>query len=338
MKNSQATIRDLAIKLGISISTVSRALRNAPDVNPETKLAVLALAKELNYEPNRVAQSLRIKKTNTIGIVVPEIAMHFFSSVISGAQEFAALHDYSIMICQSMESMETEISNINMLVANRVDGLIISLSNNTRNIDHLHTLLAKKIPVVLFDRVTDEIDVSKVIVDDHDAAFQATSYLIKTGCKRIAYIGGSAHLYISQKRFEGYRDALQKNNLPIREEYVYYANDLGNVVDATQRLLDLPERPDAIFCLNDPVAIQAMQVIKRRNLSLPTDISLIGFTNEPVSQFIEPSLTTVAQPARLMGQTAAELFINQLEHKENYEPVTKILSTELIIRDSTRKI
>jgi len=339
MKNTQATIRDLALKLNISISTVSRALRNAPDVNPATKKAVLELARKLNYEPNRVAQSLRSKKTHTIGVVVPEIAMHFFSSVISGIQEYAAQHNYSIMICQSMESAKIERSNIHTLVANRVDGLLISLSSQTTDVEHLQQVLDKKIPIVLFDRVTDLLDVSKVVVDDHDGAFSAVDYLIKTGCKRIAHIAGPSTLSISARRRKGYEDALTKHGIPIQEELIIHVKDLESAaLDATRQLLDLPQRPDAIFCMNDPVAIQTMKVLKEKLVRIPDDISVIGFTNEPVSQFIEPSLTTVAQPAHTMGQVASKLFIHELENRDTYEPVVKVLPTELIIRNSTRKI
>lgn len=339
MKNSQATIRDLALKLNISISTVSRALRGAQDVNPETKKAVLELAAELNYEPNKVAQSLRIKKTNTIGIIVPEIAIHFFSSVISGIQDYTAKHGYSIMICQSLESFETEKANIHMLMANRVDGLLISLSSQTREYQHLEKLIAKKIPIVLFDRVAESINVSKVVVDDHDGAFKAVNYLIETGCKRIAYIGGSMSLSISNQRMKGYTDALTINNFPIRPELMVSCDEFhSEPIIATQKLLDLPERPDAIFCINDPVAILAIQVLKQHNINVPDEISVVGFTNEPVSRYIEPSITTVAQPAFQMGTAAARLFIDQIEHPDQFKPRTETLQTELIIRNSTRKV
>lgn len=339
MKNTQATIRDLALKLNISISTVSRALRNAQDVNPETKKAVLELAKELNYEPNKVAQSLRIKKTNTIGVIVPEIAIHFFSSVISGIQDYTAKHGYSIMICQSLESFETEKANVHMLVANRVDGLLISLSSQTREFQHLDQLIAKKIPVVLFDRVVESLEVSKVVVDDHDGAFKAVNYLIKTGCKRIAYIGGSMSLSISNQRMKGYTDALKTNNLPVLPELMIFCDEFHNEpILATQKLLELPEPPDAIFCMNDPVAILVIQVLKQRRIKIPEEISVVGFTNEPVSRYIEPSITTVAQPAYQMGEAAARLFIDQVENPESYKPIMETLQTELIIRHSTRSI
>ena len=339
MKNTQATIRDLALKLNISISTVSRALRGALDVNPDTKKAVLQLAKELNYEPNKVAQSLRIKKTNTIGVIVPEIAIHFFSSVISGIQDYAAKHDYSIIICQSLESFETEKNNVHMLVANRVDGLLISLSSQTREFEHLDQLIAKKIPIVLFDRVAESIDVSKVVVDDHDGAFKAVDYLIKTGCRRIAYIGGSLTLSISNQRMKGYTDALKANHIPVCQELMIICDEFHHQpILATQKLLELQEPPDAIFCMNDPVAILVIQVLKQRKINIPDKISVVGFTNEPVSRYIEPSITTVGQPAYQMGEAAAQLFIDQVEHPESYKPILKTLPTELIIRNSTRNL
>ncbi|HTJ52741.1 MAG TPA: LacI family DNA-binding transcriptional regulator [Cyclobacteriaceae bacterium] len=336
MKDPQATIRDIALKLNVSISTVSRAIRGVPEVNPETRKAVLEMAAKLNYEPNRVAQSLRIKKTNTLGIIVPEIAMHFFSSAISGMQEYAAQHGYSIMICQSMESLEIEKSNIHMLVSNRVDGLLISLSSETKNVEHLQQLIQKKIPMILFDRVHEDIPVSKVVVDDHDGAFKAVDYLIKTGCKRIAHIGGPLSLYISSQRKKGYLDALAKNNIPVDEALIAHCDNLQvDPIEATKKLLK--QKPDALFCMNDPIAILAMQVLKEEGIKIPQEISVVGFTNEPVSSFIEPSLTTVAQPSHEMGMMATKLLIDQMESEEPFTPITKVIDTQLIIRNSTRK-
>lgn len=297
------------------------------------------MAKKLHYEPNRVAQSLRINKTNTLGVIVPEIVMHFFSSSLSGMQEYAAKHGYSMMVCQSMESFRTEKSNIHTLVSNRVDGLLISLSSDTKTFDHLQQLIDKKIPIVLFDRVCDKLNVSKVVVDDCKASFRAVDYLVKTGCKRIAYLGGPQNLYISQQRQRGYLEALQKNNIPLSDEWIIHCTDLHvDPVEATRKLLNLPEMPDAIFCMNDPIAILAMQVLKEKQIKIPEEISMIGFTNEPVSHFIEPSLTTVSQPSYEMGRTAAKLFIDQMENPGSFKPVTKVLPTEFIIRNSTRKL
>jgi DNA-binding LacI/PurR family transcriptional regulator len=338
MKNTQATIRDLALKLNISISTVSRALRNAPDVNPETKKAVHALAKKLNYEPNRVAQSLRIKKTNTIGVVVPEIAMHFFSAAISAIQEYTAKHQYSIMICQSMELLRMEKSNLQMLVSNRVDGLLISLSSQTKSAEHLLPLLTKEIPMVLFDRIDETLNVSKVVVNDEAGAFQAIEHLIRTGCRRIAYVGGPKNLYVSNQRLKGYLRALQKNNLPVEDELIIHCKDLhADPAQATQKLLDLSVKPDAIFGMNDPMAIIILEVVKELGFRIPDEISIVGFSNEPVARHIHPSLTTVAQPAYDIGHEAARILMHQINAKEPFAPVVKVLNTELILRDSTRK-
>lgn len=339
MRNPQATIRDLALKLNLSISTVSRALRGAPDVNRETKKSVLDLAQDLNYEPNRVAQSLRIKKTNTIGIIVPEIAVHFFASVISGIQDYTSKHGYSIMICQSMESFETEQSNIHMLVGNRVDGLLISLSSHTKNFTHLEQLMTKQIPFVLFDRITDSLNVPKVVVNDREGAFKAVHYLISTGCKRIAYLGGTMNLSISSQRRKGYEDALLHHNIPIDPDMIILCNEFYyEPIWATQRLLELSPRPDAIFCMNDPIAILALEAIKEKKIAVPEDISIVGFTDEPVSRYIDPAITTVAQPAHELGEVAARLFIEQVEHSDTFEPRTETVQTKLIIRESTRKV
>ncbi|HEX5170141.1 MAG TPA: LacI family DNA-binding transcriptional regulator [Cyclobacteriaceae bacterium] len=338
MKTPQITIRDLAHRLNISVSTVSRALRNAPDINEETKQAVLDMARQLKYEPNRVAQSLRSNKTNTLGVIVPEIELHFFSASISGIQEYATQQGYTIMITQSLETYAMEKNNLQMLVANRVDGLIISLSSQTRNVEHLRDLLERDIPVIMFDRVSDEINVSKVIVDDHDGAYKLVSHLIETGCKRIAFLGGPENLYISQQRKKGYLDALRKHGYPIVDEIIVHARDIQyNSIHGAQKLLDLNDRPDAIFCFIDPIAIPTMQLAKEKGISIPDELSIAGFTNEPVSQYIEPSLTTVAQPAFELGKEAARLFFEQMRDKENFEPVTKVVPTELIIRNSTRK-
>jgi LacI family transcriptional regulator len=249
------------------------------------------------------------------------------------------MHNYGVMICQSLESLMIEQANIQMLVSNRVDGLLISLSSETNSFGHLQTLLDKRIPVVLFDRITDSVHANKVIVDDRDGASKATEYLVRTGCKTIAYIGGPEHLYISNQRLKGYTDALQRNAIPVDGDFIFHCHNLkSDVIAATDRLLSRNKRPDAILCLNDPVAVQVMQILKHKNIRIPDDISIIGFTNEPVSQFIEPSLTTVSQPADEIGRVAAALFLEQMEGKDDFEPVTKTLSTELLIRNSTRSI
>jgi DNA-binding LacI/PurR family transcriptional regulator len=262
--------------------------------------------------------------------------MHFFSSAISGIQEYAAQHHYSTMICQSIESFEVEKSNIQMLVSNRVDGLLISLSGKTKEYDHIYRLIEKKIPVVMFDRIADNLPVSKVIVDDYHGAFKAVEYLIQTGCQNIAFLGGPENLSICRERLRGYSDALVASGNTVNENFVIHCNDLDPIT-AMNHLLDLPQRPDAIFCLNDPMAIKAMTVLKEKKVKIPDEISIVGFSNEPVTQYIEPSITTVSQPAYDMGKMAAKLFLEQV-NSEKFEPVTVTLPTQLIVRNSTRKI
>lgn len=339
MSKREATIRDIAIKLNISVSTVSRAIRDMPEVKKETRKLVLEMAKKLDYEPNKIAQGLRIKKTNTIGVIVPAVTLHFFSSVISGIQETANKLGYNVMFCQSNESFETEKANIHTLLSSRVDGLLISLSRETNTMDHLTSLQKKNIPLVLFDRVFDKVDTSKVMVDDYDGAHNAVSYLIKTGCKNIAYLGGPRNLSISNHRLNGYKAALNDHKItPDPEMYAFCEHLEEDTIRETERMLNFNNPPDAIFCFNDPVAITCMQFLKERGIKIPEDISIIGFTNEPIAALVEPSLTTVSQPAYEMGKAATKLIIDQIESKEDIKEEVKILKTSLIIRNSTRKL
>jgi LacI family transcriptional regulator len=226
-----------------------------------------------------------------------------------------------------------------MLVSNRVDGLLISLSSQTNHTKHLEPLVRKNIPIVLFDRVIDGLNATRVVVDDREGSFKAVDYLARTGCKRIAYIGGPSHLYISEQRKEGYLQALKKHNLKIDTNLIVHCHELINEpTEACADLLNSNERPDAFFCMNDPIAIEVIQVAKAKGLRIPEDISVVGFTNEPVSQYIEPSITTMAQPSYEIGRVAAKLFLQQLEEKDDFKPVTTIIPTELIIRNSTRKL
>ncbi len=256
-------------------------------------------------------------------------------------QEEASRHGYSIMICQSLESYETEKQNIHMLASNRVDGLLISMSSETDDYAHIQRLIDKEIPIVLFDRVSESLVVSKVVVDDHDGAFRAVEHLIRTGCKRIAYIGGPPGFYISNQRKKGYLDALKQFHIDPTENLIIHCHELRDEpVAQIKRLLEFPadERPDALFCFNDPVAVTDMQNDKERSFKVHDEISIIGFTNEPVSAFIEPSLTTVSQPSHAMGIKAIELFIEQSLDPDNFIPVTAVMKTDLIIRNSTRKV
>lgn len=340
MKSNQITIKDLARELNISPSTVSRALKDHPDISPETKKLVNDLAQKLNYEPNSIALSLRSQKTNTIGVIVPEIVHFFFSTVISGIEEVAYDAGYTVMFCQSNESYEKEVRDTKALLAHRVDGILASFSKETTNFDHFKEVERKNIPIVFFDRIIKAMDASNVIVADYDGARKATKHLIEQGCTRIAHLAGPKLLNISKLRLDGYLDTLKEHNIAVEEGYI---QDCGGGYKeegfkCAQNLLQLSKRPDAIFANNDMAALGAMQAIKEAGLKIPEDIAVIGFSNWHFSEVMEPKLSTVAQPGREMGRAATRLLIEELNSKEDVvEHKTEILPTELIIRGSSLK-
>lgn len=339
LKRHQITIIDIARELNLSKSTVSRALTGHPKVKASTREAVLALAEKLDYQRNMVAINLVTSQSHTIGIIVPEFVTSFFPRVIIGAQEVASQAGYNIIISQSNESYETEVANARVMLANRVDGLLVSLSRETRNFDHLKVFQRKGIPIVFFNRVCEEMQVPKVVVDDYDGAFKAVEHLIRIGKKRIAHLAGPDSLLVSRKRLNGYLDALRQYHQPIVEELIItYDLTLEKVKIYVKHLLELEQPPDAIFAINDPTAIEAMQLIKKKGLRIPEDIAVVGFSNDYASQLIEPSLTTVAQPMHEIGRTAVQLLLDQLERDvADWKAITRTLKTELIIRDSSQK-
>lgn len=343
MKYNQVTIKDIARELGISPSTVSRALKDHPDISPETKRAVNELAEKLNYQPNIVALSLRQSKTNTLGVIIPEIVHFFFSTVISGIEDVAYSAGYNVILTQSNESSQREITDMKALFNSRVDGMLLSLSRETTNFDHIDSMLAKGVPMVFFDRVYERPDTSKVIVDDRSGAREATLHLIDQGCTRIAHIEGSPNLDITRQRLEGYIDALKERNLPVDKNLIIPCPDASIEAGkkSTERLLDVSPLPDGIFATNDPVAMGAMQAIRNKGLSIPGDIAVVGFSNWLFSSMMDPPLSSVDQPGFEMGQEATKMLISQIEtrSKEDSEPkpVTKVLKTKLIIRESSLK-
>ncbi|NOT73318.1 MAG: LacI family DNA-binding transcriptional regulator [Cyclobacteriaceae bacterium] len=341
MRFNQVTIKDIARELGISPSTVSRALKDHPDISSETKKAVHALAEKLNYQPNIVALSLRQKKTNTIGVIIPELVHFFFSTVISGIEDVAYQAGYSVILAQSNESYEREKTDIKALFNSRVDGMLISLSRETKNFDHIESIISKGVPVVFYDRMYNNPNTSKVIVDDYTGAKEAVDHLIEQGYKQIAHLEGTSGLLITADRKRGYIDALKEHKMEIKEAYIEECSS-GSQEDgktATLKLLSLPNPPDAIFAHSDPIATGAMMAIKEKGLKIPQDIGLVGFSNWSYGSLIEPSLTTVDQPGFEMGQEAARLLIRQIEvgdkDQGDPQPETKILKTKLIIRESS---
>lgn len=337
MKTHQATIVDIARELKISKSTVSRALTGHPNVKPATREAVLALAESLDYQRNMLSISLITNKTKTIGMIVPEFMTSYFPQVVVGAQEEAGKAGYNVIVSQSNESYETEVANAKVMLTSRVDGVLVSLSKETRNFDHWKVFQRKGIPIVFFNRVCEEMMVPKVVVNDYDAAFKAVEHLIQTGKKRIAHLAGPNCLSISKKRLDGYLDALRKYKYPIDEELIIsYDLTLSKVRIYVKHLLELENRPDGLFAINDPTAIEAIQVIKQQGLKIPEDIAVVGFSNNYASNFIEPALTTISQPVQEIGKTAMQLLLGIMDKDvSQWKPVIRTLDAELIVREST---
>lgn len=337
MKQRQTTIYDIAKELNISKSTVSRALTGHPEVKLETRKAVLELAEKKEYQRNLLSINLISRKSNLIGIMVPEFITSFFPQVVIGAQEMARKHGYNVIINQSNECFETEVENSKVMLANQVDGLLVSITKETLDFEHLKIFQRKGIPIVFFNRVCEEMLVPKVVINDYDAACIAVQHLIKTGKKRIAHLAGPLSLATSRKRMNGYIDALKQSKIEIDESLIIpYDPTLGNAKKHVKRLMQLDNPPNGLFAFNDLVAIQAIQTIKKMGLRIPEDIGIVGFSNDYGSDFIEPGLTTIAQPTHLIGNTAMDLLFNLMNKDvSEWKAVTKTLDAELIIRNST---
>ncbi len=341
MKFNQVTIKDIARELGISPSTVSRALKDHPDISVDTKKAVNELADKLNYQPNIVALNLRQKKTNTLGVIIPELIHFFFSTVISGIEDVANQAGYNVIIAQSNESIEREKKIIKALFNSRVDGMLLSISRETNNFDHIESILSKGVPIVFYDRMYTNPNTSKVIVDDYIGAKEVVNHLIEQGCKKIALLEGTPGLMISQDRKRGYLDALTENNIPFDESLVIACPEgtLEEGKEAAENLSKLGIIPDGIFATSDPMAMGAITVLREKGIKIPQDVAVAGFSNWFYGQLMEPSLTTVDQPGFEMGQEAARLLIRQIEMKDkdqfDIQPETKTLKTRLIVRNSS---
>jgi len=339
MKSHQTTIKDIAHALGVSISTVSRALKDHPDISPETKQLVRDMVEKMKYKPNAIALSLRNRRTNIIGVVVPEIVHHFFSSVISGIDEAAMSAGYNVMFFQSNERFEREVLNIQSLINSRVDGVLISLAKGSRKFNHIRQLKENGIPVVFFDRACDEIETDKVIVDDFEGAFNAVDYLIKTGCTRIAHYAGPQHLQISYLRKRGYISALEKNGIAVDDNLIIECDSYECAFEVTRILMSSPNPPDAIFTVNDMTAVGALNTIKGMGFRVPDEISIVGFTDGLVSSVTDPLLTTVCQHGFEIGKKATEILIKRIcEDSDIIVPITEIVKTDLVVRNSTRRI
>lgn len=336
MRKSKITIHDISRELGIDSSTVSRALNNSPRVTDKTKEKILKKAKELGYQRNSLASKLRTNKSNTIGVIVPRISRHFFSTVISGIEETAFDAGYDVIICQSLDNLEREKKLINTMLSNRVDGVLISISMETTNFDHLQDYINNDFPLIFFDRQCNIPDSSNVIIDDFKASFEVTEHLIQQGCKNIFHFSGPHVLELYRQRSKGYQAALEKHGLKIRKNYIFESNLMQeDGVEAAKKILQLP-KVDGVFSANDVAAISAMQYLKKKNVKIPEDIAFAGFSNEPVSAVIEPPLTTVNQHDFEMGSVATNMLLEQINNKTGtHLNQTKILTPDLILRKSS---
>ena len=337
ISRGQVTIKDLAEELGISPSTVSKALKNHPDISQDTRKKVNDLARLWNYHPNPIALSLRNSRSKTIGLIIPEIVHHFFSSVISGIEDVAYDAGYNVMIYQSNESYNRELIAAQALLNSRVEGILISLSKETRNFDHLKNVLDHGIPIGMFDRVCDEIEADKVTVDDYHGAYAAVSHLIRSGCRRIAHLSGPPGLPIADFRRNGYVDALRDNNLEINRDLIIYCDNFKQALIRTKQLMNLVEPPDAFFTVNEFTATGVVRSLYDLKIKIPESVSVFAFSNGLITQVTNPALSTVDQHAYQIGQTSAQLLLDRLLNQQVVRPfIHEIIKTELIIRESTR--
>lgn len=333
-----ATIKDIAKRLNISLSTVSRALRNASDVNSETKKAVMALSEELNYQPNKLALSLRQKQTHTIGVIVPNLD-YVLSLMVRGIDEVALEAGFTVMVCQSNESFGREILNTRRLLESLVDGFIISVSSESKSFDHFKKIQERNLPVVVFDRVTPHLKAPSVRIDNEEGGFLATEHLIEQGYRRIAVLAGPENLGVSNSRMNGYLNALKKHKIKQDPELIVHCDfNQDYAYFATLELLAMKKRPDAIFTISDRMAIGAMLAIKKKGLRMPEDIGLVGFNNEPVTSLVTPSISSVDMPSFELGKMAAKIFIETMHNKDNLDFDEKVLKPKLIVRESSQKL
>ncbi|WP_124978836.1 LacI family DNA-binding transcriptional regulator [Nonlabens xiamenensis] len=339
------TLQDIADQLGISVTTVSKALKDYPDVSAKTKALVKELATTLNYKPNAFAVNLRTKESKTVGLIIPVIVHHFFSNVIKGIIAEAEAKGYLVIILQSNERYDMEKKHLDLLMNQRVDGIMISLANDTVDFKHLNDVIAADKPMIMFDKIAKTVNCSKVIIDDRQAAYDATQHLIDIGCQRIAHFRGSLLPQNSIDRFLGYRKALRDNDIPYDASLVYICecDDLSfeeGQNNARQLLLDHND-VDGIFINTDLVAIGAISEFNKQGIKIPEQISIVGFSNWFMSSIISPSLTTIDQPGLEMGRSVfKQLYkeIQQLKRDEKVDYQQIVLPTQLIQRDSTLKV
>lgn len=333
-------MKDIARELGVSVATVSRALKDSPRISIEQRLKIQQYAREHNFTPNVLAESLRhsrVQPMKVIGVIIPELVHYYFASILKGIEEEAMAHGYHIMVAQSGEQYEREVQLCRSFFENKVCGIIVSQAKNTQHYDHFLRLQEAGVPLVFFDRICTGVNASRVVVDDYMGAFNATSHLIDIGCRRIAFYGSQMNLEIAKNRFNGYKDALLKNGLPFRQELTRICDNRHDAEMITPGMFDNDPHPDAFFAVNDETAIGILYTVKRMGLRVPEDISICGFTNDDRATSCDPMLTTVEQRGIQVGEEAADILIGHVEgtiplnHTER-----RIVRTRLILRGTTR--
>lgn len=339
MKRERTTIHDIARKLNITASTVSRALKDHPRISSDTKKAVLKAAEKLNYQPNNIAAALRNGRSNIIGIIIPNVDRSFFSSVVRGIEEVANTARYNVMICQTYDRYDKEVETVEALLNARVDGIIVSFSKETDDFSHFVKVRERGIPLIMFDRSNTDLEVSHVVADDFLGSYKAVEHLIQQGCKRIAHFTNVKKISIYKERLRGYREALEAHKLPFDEGLVIENNlQLEDGREGMERLLQRKEWPDAVFSASALGALGAMQVLKERGIKIPDQVALVAFTNEQFTSFTEPTLTAVDQHSIPMGNAAAEIFLEEISRaQQKFIPQKIVLQPELIIRQSSLK-
>jgi DNA-binding LacI/PurR family transcriptional regulator len=337
-KHVHITIKDIANIMGVSIATVSRALNNKGDINPNTRAAIQQLAKELDYNPNLIAKGLNQGETKTLGVVIPNIKRPFFAGVLSGIQEVASSLGYRVIICQSNESFATEFTNIQGLIASHVDGLLISHSKETTSFEQIKNLFDRGLPMVHFDRICTEVDTPKIRQQDFEGSFQLVEHLIEQGYQRIALLAGPKELLISQKRKEGYLAALKKHGLKIQEDYIRHGDFSKEfAIQSLEHWMNLSEAPDAIFAVHYLNAVEIILKAKEMAIGIPNELGIVGFGDEFVAEAIQPSLTVFHLFPQKVGEVAAKLLLEIIANKEAVETKEKMIDGQLIIRQSSLK-
>lgn len=340
MENKKkSTIKDIAAVLGLTPSAVSKALNNHPRISEKTKLAVQEVVEQLDYQPNYLSSALRKGKSNLVGVIIPRVNSHFFSSVMENIEKVLNLNGYSIIMTQSNELYAKECQEIDTLLKIQVDGIIASMANETTDLGYYEKIKSKGTELVMFDRGEEGLNVDYIGIDDYKSSHLVVDHLVSQNCQKIAHIAGFKHIRIYKERIRGYQDALEKWNLKIEDNWIVESNlRLEDGRQIMQQLLDAPERPDAVYVAGDIAALGALQVLLENNIKVPEEIALIGFSDEPFTSLTQPSISTVNQHSDQIGKLAAEAFLNRMNNPKNTTINRIILEPELIIRQSSKRI